>query len=192
MRQQQEGDHGGDPGGDRGPGQRQRDWRGAVPGQRADQIDHHSGDRGPSEGEPDEAGGSGDAEEGDRQDHQQGGARVHPEQPGIGEWVPGDALHHRSSCGQAGAHQHPEQGARQPLVDHHVLTVVAHLVVDQCLPHSAGLDLPGADRQAGEYGQQQQDDADHHGEPAASGIARGAHRSQQRPGEIRGGGLGVG
>ena len=76
-------------------------------------------DRGAGEGEPDEAGRRGDAEEGDRGEHGDGRAGVDAEQPGIGERVAGEALHERARQGQGGAGEHADGRARHALPEDH-------------------------------------------------------------------------
>ena len=101
------------------------------------------------------------------------GAGVHPEDPRVGQWVPGDGLHDDAGKSEGGADQDGQQGARKAQgVDDHVSSGVAG--VGQRLPGLGPGDASGSD----EHAEDGQADEKHEADEEHGAVPRATHRQR--------------
>ena len=158
-------------------GDRELDGGGPSPAGRAERVDEGTDHRGAPEREPDLAGRPGDVEHGEPDDHRQRGARVHAEQPRVGQGVAGEALHDGAGQAQGPAdHQRQHRPGQAQLADDEV-------VLDPRVVGAEGLEGRGPGHRLGTHRERQHPGQDHHAdEHEQTGAQRGtsAHRQSAR------------
>ena len=134
-------------GAERDAGQQQPHRRGASAADGGEGVDEQHRHATPAKREPDVGGDAGQPEQADRDDDEQPGAGVDPEDLGVGERVAGHRLDDGAGDAERGADEDRQDGPRHPQVAHDRLVAGAGVVRERVPDRGRGQVL-GADDDA--------------------------------------------